>query len=148
MSLQSSYVYNSRFIRILVTNGYNGTLTTLLCDLNLDKFACDTADIIDLLRGMHNGIGISNDLVNKIGVENAIIICDELCAPRVIDKIIEKEIMLNTLLEHQLINYPDPPFRRKDYIDIYGRGYRVITLPVKKLKLIYDTIRYTFLRNN
>jgi len=110
----------SRFIDVLIKNGYDNTLTTLLHDLNLDEFPCDINNIIALLWGANNRI--SDELINKIGIENAITICDELCVSRATNAIIEKKIMLNKLLEHQIINHNIV----QDYISIYNRGYRII----------------------
>ena len=110
----------SRFIDKLVKNGYNNTLTTLLCDLNLDTFSCNIIDIHELLY--KTNYDISNELINKIGVETAITICDELCAPNIVNIIIRKEIMLDKLSEHQILNH----HIYNQHIDIYGRGYRII----------------------
>ena len=117
MSLSSVCIY-SRFIFALEHNGYAGTLSTLLRDLNLDKFACDISDIVTLLCANK----ISNELINKIGAETAIIICDELRAPYIVDAILEKPIMLNKLSEHQIINYRN----QQNCINVCNCGYRII----------------------
>jgi len=78
----SQYIY-SRFIRALLQNGYNGTLVTLLHDMDLDKLICDTDAIANLLISRLNRNTIDN-VVKTIDIENAIIVFDELSAPKII----------------------------------------------------------------
>jgi len=117
MSLSVLCVY-SQFIDVLVKNCYDDTLTALLRDLNLD-ITCSTNDIIALLNIINND---NNDIINKLGIAQAITICDELCAYRAVNIIIKKKIVLDKLSEHQIINHND----LQDHINIYNRGYRII----------------------
>jgi len=102
MSLSVLCVY-SQFIDVLVKNCYDDTLTALLRDLNLD-ITCSTNDIIALLNIINND---NNDIINKLGIAQAITICDELCAYRAVNIIIKKKIVLDKLSEHQIINHND-----------------------------------------
>jgi len=107
---------SSLFIRALLQNGYGDTLATLLHDMDLDKLTCDTDAVADLLINISD-----NNAIEKIGIENSIIICDELYVPKAVRHIINNRMKLNKLLEHQIINHCIG-----SYIDQYNRGYKII----------------------
>ena len=119
----------SQLIRALVRNGYDGTLVELLRDLDLNKLICDT-DVVDNLL-IFNTLG---NTVETIGIENAIIVFDELSAPTIVDHIINKDTILNKLLEHQIINH-----RVTDYVHAYNHGYQI---------LVKNTHCVSYCRNN
>jgi len=102
--------FESHFINVLVQNGYCDTLSALLRDINIPESADDVAE---LFLTQHQ----------KIDIDRAIIILDELSASSSITNIRNKLIPLNKLSDHQIINSG----RVYNCIDAYNRGYRIIS---------------------
>jgi len=115
---------DSRFINILVKNGYDDTLSTLLRDLDINETTDNVTTLI-----IYGKLKYSN-IYNKIGVEHAITICDELCARYNVNHIVQQNILLDKLLEHQIINS-----YINDEIVVYNNGYRIIS--EKNIRVTY-----------
>jgi len=92
---------------------------TLLRDIDIHE---NITDIITLLTIDH--VTDITPILSKIGIERALFICDELCAPAIVRKIIRKKIILNTVSQIHTIN-----LNVANITNIYGaykRGYKII----------------------
>jgi len=110
----------SRFIGALVKNNYDGTLSTLLHDLEIDESPDDIAKLLS---------GYIPLIINKIGTERAITICDELCASFAINYMITNNVVLDKLSVNQVINYK----YADDHINAYNHGYRLVSQSMHSL---------------
>jgi len=101
----------SAYLRI---NGGTIDLKVLLPSLGMHE---SIDDIIELLT-----MTATHNRLNKLGVERALLICDELCAPDIINNILNLCIRLNRIYEYAIINHTCDTNHSRRYSD----GYRPI----------------------
>ena len=97
-------------------------LSTLLQNLNIHE---STNDVFDLIcANKDNLLGIIEKL--GIGIERALMICDELCAPYVISLALRCNLPLNRVMDNHIINFGSIYVLQRA-IEVYNRGYKIIT---------------------
>jgi len=103
----------SAYLRI---NGSTIDLKVLLPSLGIHE---SIDDIIELLT-----ITVTHDSLNKLGIERALLICDELCAHSIVDNILNLNIRLDRIYEYAIINHAsNHPFNFDRVCKMYGNGY-------------------------
>jgi len=125
----------SKFIERFIGNGGDPTtdFATFLRELDITTNGCDPNDIANLL--LADTTATFTKFLTRIGIDNALTICDELGASSTIDHI----VLQNTLLDKQsqpiinnTIHYSENIFRA------YEHGYSVIPHD----PTAFDTIHY------
>ena len=130
----------SRFIARLIDNGYNDTglavlLPVLLRDLEMNDASPDdimillTTDVFTFLRTVSD----------KIGINRAISICDELCAPTKVNILLWCDVILPAISDNQIINH-NINQSYTTLLRVYGQGYRVISNNVSQYRI--DSLEY------
>jgi len=121
----SSFDQSSRLIARIIACGYDPDtqLSELLTHIELYNSA-DTDDITSLISNTDD----RRNTLTKIGINNAIAICDELCIPSVIRTIISMKIP-NTVMSSDIINHTDTAntMNRTNFtISAYSHGYKLV----------------------
>jgi len=110
----------SKLVAKLTTiSGHTCDFATLLRDMGIHD---PVADIITLLTIDH--VTDITPILLKIGIEWALFICDELCAPAIVRKIIRKKIMLDHISQNHIINLCITDIR--EIFEAYKRGYKIV----------------------
>jgi len=125
----------SKFIERFIENGGDPTMdfVTLLQGLDIATFEYSPDDIANLL--LANTTETFTKFLTRIGIDNALTICDELCATSAIDRI----ILQNTLLDKQsppIIN--NTIYGSENIFRAYERGYSIIPYD----PMAFDMIHY------
>jgi len=103
----------SAYLRI---NGGTIDLKVLLQSLNIHE---SPDDIIELLT-----MTVTRNSLNKLGIERALLICDELCAHSIVDNILNLCIRLNRICGYAIINHAsNHPHDLRRVCKMYGNGY-------------------------
>jgi len=122
-------------------NGDTVDIKVLLSSLDIHE---SSDDIFDLLWFVSRGH--PNNFENKlhtIGIERALFICDELCAPTVVTKILNIGHRLNRIYECAIINHKyDPNY----IVRAYNNGYRPISHDTSYV--IHDTALFNIACSN
>jgi len=121
----SSFVQSSRLIARIVACGYDfdTPLSELLTHIGLYNSDTNINDIILLISTTDNN---QHNTLIRIGINNAITICDELCIPSVIRDIISIKIP-NTVMSNDIINHAITMNRTSTMVSAYSRGYKLVT---------------------
>jgi len=103
----------------LLLNGYDD------CDVSVILRQLDISEspevVVDLLRC--SWVNLLSDVFSKIGIERSIAICDELCMPAVMNNILNKNIVLNRVYDHNIMNHT---LLTESIEKSYGNGYKII----------------------
>jgi len=104
----------SRLIRKLVENGY---------------FADDSIDLSILLQNIdihESDVSLLNasQMVTTFGIVRTLTICDELCAPYIINVILLQNVTLDKVMDNHVIN--TGIISMNEYIQITNNGYKVV----------------------
>jgi len=132
----------SKFISAcLQIDGNTVDLKVLLPSLGIHE---SSDDIIDLLLFAYHDF--ANNFANKlhtIGIERALFICDELCAPIVVTKILNIGRRLDRIYEYAIINHTYDP---NHMYNVYNKGYRPISY--NELYIIFDATLFNIALSN
>jgi len=141
---QSSSLCNvSKLIRAyLQINGGTVDLKVLLPSLDIHE---SPDDIIELLVAGLCTYSLTFAIqLRKIGIERALLICDELCTPVIIDEILNIGERLDRLYEYKIINHRcDSP----DICKAYNNGYQPIPHNGKSYYILNTTLLNTAFDN-
>jgi len=120
-----SIIYSrSKLINKLAQSEYAHAtnLATLFHHLDIHDSSSDIITLLTTDTTFYTSTNI--DTIYRLGIERASIIFDELCAPAIIEYILNLRITLNMLCTTQIINAPMYHYSR--IVDLYERGYRII----------------------
>jgi len=145
----SSFDQSSRLIARIIACGYDPAtpLLELLTCIGLYNPVTDTNtnidtnidDITSLITNTHD----MRDTLIRIGINNAITICDELCIPSVIRAILSTKIP-NTIMSNDIINHA----MTITISSSYTRGYKLVLNDTHSILNANYTILHNALLNN
>ena len=101
-------------------NGDSTDISTILASLDIYE---SLSDVLLLLNYVY-----SAKLISRIGIGRALFICDELCAPDAVTRIIHGKKRLDNLAENYIINHniDCESFDNTEIYSVYNNGYKVI----------------------
>jgi len=112
-----------KLIDRLIADGYSadGNLSRLLQNLDIHE---SPDDVIELLDAYDYDYDIS-PIIKKLGIERALMICDELCAPEIVSRILLQNLPLTRVMENHIINSHEY-YKLHNMLHAFNNGYKII----------------------